>query len=93
MASFDAGARALAAWLEATKEPEALPDPAIFSALERASKQLRDERNTGRAKLLEDVALQRTPAETARAELEATDVGRWRFLSCLASGRIVAVRL
>lgn len=70
----DAGGRALAAWLEATKDPEAAPAQAVFSALEDASKQLHVERHAGREKLLEDVALQRTPAKTARAEL---DVMMW----------------
>ena len=65
-AGFDAGARALAAWLDATKDPEAASDPAVFKALEDASKRLNDERKTGRDKMLEDVALQRTPAVTAR---------------------------
>jgi phosphate:Na+ symporter len=70
-AGFEAGAQALAAWLGATKDPKAAPDPAVFEALEAASKQLNEERKTGREKLLEDVALQRTPTTTARAALEA----------------------
>ena len=65
------GARALAAWLDATKDPEASPDPAVFKAVEDASKQLSAERKTDREKLLEDVALQRMPAATARAGLES----------------------
>jgi phosphate:Na+ symporter len=69
-ASFAAGAQALAAWLEATQVPEMAPDPAIFKALEAASKQLSAERKTGREQMLEDVALQRTPTATARAILE-----------------------
>ncbi len=68
---FEAGARALAAWLDATKDPEARPAPAVFEALEEASKQLRAERKAGREKLLADVALQRAPAATARAGLDA----------------------
>jgi phosphate:Na+ symporter len=67
---FEAGAQALAAWLDATKDPEAAPDPAIFRALEDASKQLSAERKTGRDKMLEDVALQRMPIATARTGLE-----------------------
>jgi hypothetical protein len=35
-----------------------------------ASKRLVDERTTGRDKILQDVALQRTPAGTARSGLE-----------------------
>jgi phosphate:Na+ symporter len=65
-----AGARALAAWLDATRGPEAAVDPTIYRALEAASKQLAAERDTGRAQLLEDVALQRTPAAAARAGLD-----------------------
>jgi phosphate:Na+ symporter len=68
---FDAGARALAAWLAATKDPEAEAAPAICKALEEVSQQLSAERKTGREKLLADVALQRTPAATARAGLDA----------------------
>src|SRR5262245_2066269 len=68
-AGFAAGAQALAGWLEATKDPEAAPDPAILKAVADASKQLTAERKSGREKLLEDVALQRTPAP-ARASLE-----------------------
>jgi phosphate:Na+ symporter len=69
-AGFEAGAQALAGWLDATKDPAAPPDPAIFKALEDASKQLSAERKTGREKMLEDVALQRMPTATARAALE-----------------------
>jgi phosphate:Na+ symporter len=69
-AGFGAGAQALAAWLDATKTPEANVDPAIFEALEAASEQLAAERTTGRAQLLEAVALQRMPAVAARAGLD-----------------------
>ena len=68
---FEAGVRALAAWLDATKDPEAEPAPAIFRDLEEASKQLSAERKAGREKLLADVALQRVPVATARAALDA----------------------
>jgi phosphate:Na+ symporter len=70
-AGFEAGARALAAWLQATQDPRAAPDPAIVTVVADASKQLGAERKTGRATLLEDVALHRTPSATARAALEA----------------------
>ena len=60
----------MARWLDATKDPQAAPDPAIFKALEASSKLLNEERKSGREKLLEDVALQRTPTATARAGLE-----------------------
>jgi phosphate:Na+ symporter len=66
-----AGARALAAWLDATTGPETAVDSTIYRALEAASKQLAAERDRGRAQLLEDVALQRTPAAAARAGLDA----------------------
>src|SRR5262249_28447598 len=69
-ASFEASSRALAAWLDATKDPDVQPDPAIFKALEEASKQLSAERKTGRTQILEDVALQRIPGATARAGLD-----------------------
>jgi phosphate:Na+ symporter len=68
--AFRAGVRTLAAWLDATKDPAAEPAPAIFKALEEASKQLSAERKAGREKLLADVALQRAPAATARAGLD-----------------------
>jgi phosphate:Na+ symporter len=67
---FEAGAQALAAWLAATKDPQAEPAPALFKGLEEASKQLSAERKTGREKLLADVALQSAPAATARACLD-----------------------
>jgi phosphate:Na+ symporter len=56
-AGYDAGARALAMWLDATKDAAAPSDPAVFNALEKASQQLDDERDTGRDKILEDVAM------------------------------------
>jgi phosphate:Na+ symporter len=68
--AFQAGARALSAWVGATKEPEAQPAPAVFEALEDSSKQLSAERKTGRDRMLEDVALQRMPSATARAGLD-----------------------
>jgi phosphate:Na+ symporter len=69
-AAFQAAVRALAAWLEATKDPEAQPAAAVFQAVEAASKQLSAERKTGRERILEDVALQRMPSATARADLD-----------------------
>ena len=69
-AGFEQGARALGAWLDTTKDPAAAPEPSILQAMEDASKRLTDERKTGRDQILQDVALQRTPAETARFGLE-----------------------
>jgi len=69
-AGFEAGAQALASWSGATRDPQSAPEAAIFKALEDASKQLNEERKTGREKILEDIALQRTPMATARAALE-----------------------
>jgi phosphate:Na+ symporter len=69
-AGFAAGARALAAWLDATQAPEVEVDPAVYRALEAASKQLGAERVTGREQLLQEVALQRMPAALARAGLD-----------------------
>lgn len=69
-ASFDAGARALAAWLDTTKDAGAASDPAVFVALEDASERLSAECKAAREKTLEDIALQRAPTATARAHLE-----------------------
>jgi phosphate:Na+ symporter len=68
--AFASAASALAAWLDATNDPETAPAAAVFGTLEKASQQLRDERKAGRETLLADVALQRTSAEAAHAELE-----------------------
>ena len=67
--SFDAGANALAAWLDATQDPEAVPEPATFQALEDASSGVSADSKTGRERILEDLALRRTPATTARSAL------------------------
>src|SRR5215471_1088426 len=69
-ADFEKGARALAAWLDTTKDPDAPPGAAIFKAMGHASSRLGDERTTGRDKILQNVALQRSPAVTARSGLE-----------------------
>jgi phosphate:Na+ symporter len=92
--SIEAGARALAPWLDATKNPEAQAGPAIYKALEEASKQLSAERKERREQLLSDVALQRVPAATARAGLDTlawangTVYHAWRLAESLriASG-------
>jgi phosphate:Na+ symporter len=68
--AFQVGAQALAAWLDATKDPEAKPDSAVFRDLEESSKQVNAERKTGRERILEDVALQRLPSAAARAGLD-----------------------
>src|SRR5215472_2941709 len=65
-AGFEAGAGALAAWLDTTKDPQTAPRPLIFEVMESASKRLSDERKIGRDRILQDVALQRIPAVTAR---------------------------
>jgi phosphate:Na+ symporter len=69
-AGFKEGAETLAEWLDATKEPEAAPGPPIFGAMESASKRLTDERKAGRDKILQDIALQRMAAGTARSGLD-----------------------
>src|SRR5262245_51069438 len=51
----------------------AAADPALFAALEDASKRLSADCKAARAKTLEDVALQRTPAATARAVLQTLE--------------------
>jgi phosphate:Na+ symporter len=91
---FAAGARALAAWLDSSNDPEDKPDPPIYAAIEAASKQLSAEREIDRAKLLEDVALRHTPTAKARADLDtlawadATLYRAWRLTESLriASG-------
>jgi phosphate:Na+ symporter len=70
LVSFEESARALAPWLEITKDPEATPGTTVFKAMENASKRLADERKISRDKVLQDVALQRTPTETAHSSLE-----------------------
>jgi len=82
---FEAGTQALGGWLDATKDPNETPSPAIFKALEAASKQLNEERETGRAKVLEQTALQRTPMATARAALETL---AWADLTVYHSWRL-----
>jgi phosphate:Na+ symporter len=67
---FDLAARAPTGWLDATKDPGAGSNPAISEALQDASGQLSAERKAGRDKVLEEVALQRTPTATARGVLE-----------------------
>jgi phosphate:Na+ symporter len=69
-AGFEAGARVLAAWLDATNDPELACDPSIFKAIEVAVGQLSVEAKVGRDQTLEDVALQRMPTVTARTILE-----------------------
>jgi phosphate:Na+ symporter len=67
---FTAGAQALAAWLGATEDQEAAPDPGVLVALAEASRRLSIECKTARDRTLENLALQRTPAATARGDLE-----------------------
>ncbi|HEV2099224.1 MAG TPA: Na/Pi symporter [Stellaceae bacterium] len=68
--AFEDTALALRAWLDATKDPEKTSDPAIVSAVASASNQLTAACKIERDRLLAAVALQRTPAETARSGLE-----------------------
>src|SRR5262245_4667872 len=84
--AFDAGAQALTGWLDVTHDPAADPAPPILKAVEEASKQLSAERETDREKLLEDVALQRTPVATARAGLETL---AWADLALHHAWRLV----
>lgn len=69
-AAFETGARALAGWLEATRDANAAPSPAVLEALDVASQQAGEARKVDRDRLLEDVARQRVPAATARAGIE-----------------------
>jgi phosphate:Na+ symporter len=97
---FAAGARALAAWLNASTDLDAEPNPAIYMAIEAASAQLSAERETWRVRLLEDVALQRTATATARADLDTLTWGdgtlyhAWRLTESLriAAGKPGAPR-
>src|SRR5262245_13490213 len=73
-AGFEAGARALAGWLDASRDPAVLPEPAVFASVEAAAKELAVERRSGRERILEEVALQRTHTPTARSALDAL---RW----------------
>jgi phosphate:Na+ symporter len=85
LTDFETGAQALSNWLDVTKDPNETPSPAIFNALEAASKQLNEERKTGRAKVLEQTALQRTPMATARTALETL---AWADLTVYHSWRL-----
>jgi phosphate:Na+ symporter len=85
-AVFETGARALASWLDAAKDPGVAPEAAILKAIEDASNQISDERNSGRERLLEDVALQRTPAGAARGGLDAL---AWAENAIYHAGRLV----
>ena len=67
---FGEGARALASWLEATQEPEVVPNAGVVAALKKVSARLSEECRAVRERLLEDVALQRVRAPTARAGLD-----------------------
>src|SRR5262249_14808893 len=67
---FGEGAQALASWLDATQESDAVPNAGVLDALEKVSARLREECRAVREQLLEDVALQRVRTPTARAGLE-----------------------
>ena len=69
-AGFAAGAAALGELLDAVRDPNRRPSPEAFRAVEEASRTLREERQSGRQQLLEDIALQRIPAASARAGLD-----------------------
>jgi phosphate:Na+ symporter len=85
-AGFKAGAHALSSWLDATKDFKEAPDPGTFKALEAASKQVGEERKTGRAKILEETALQRMSMATARVALETL---AWADLTLYHSWRLI----
>jgi phosphate:Na+ symporter len=68
--SFMTGAQALGAWLQATRDPGAAPDPADIKMVAAASKQVESVCQVERERLLEDVALQRLSAAAARDGLE-----------------------
>jgi phosphate:Na+ symporter len=92
---FAAGAAALAAWLAAAQDPNRESDPALYAAIAAAAQQLDAERKTGRARLLEDMALQRTSSAAARLDIDVltwantTLTRAWRLAESLrvAAGR------
>jgi phosphate:Na+ symporter len=69
-AAFAEAARALAAWHAAAAAPETPPGAEVLAALEASAQRLGAGCKAAREKLLEDVALRRTPAATARGGLE-----------------------
>jgi len=82
------------------RETSRAAEPVIVEWMESGSKRLADERKTGRDKLLEDLALQRIPAEVARNGLEMLSWGdralhhAWRLAESLriaAGGQSTAV--
>ena len=83
---FEAGAQALAEWLDATEDPKTAPDPAIFKAIENASKRFSAERKTGREKMLEDVACNARLRRRRRALPRDARVGRSCPLPRMAFG-------
>src|SRR5262249_32357691 len=84
-AGFEAGAKALGGWLDATKDPKEAPEPGIFKASEAELKQVGEEGKTGRGKVVEQTALKRTPMATARAALETL---AWADLTLYHSWRL-----
>jgi phosphate:Na+ symporter len=70
-ASFEPAGRALAGWLESTKDPKAAAGSTALKPMDDVAKQLSEESRAGREQLLGDIALQRTPAATARAAIDA----------------------
>ncbi len=91
-AGFEEDARALATWLDATKGPETACGLAILKALANTPKRIADQRATGPDKILQDVALQRTPGEAARYGLEllARADGAFYHAWCLAESLRIA---
>jgi phosphate:Na+ symporter len=87
--SFQAGANALGEWMETSGDPEAPVESGVIDAIEAASKQLHDDRKTGRDALLEDMAFRRLTAETVRAAIDSLTWAdgalhhAWRFANSL----------
>jgi hypothetical protein len=61
----------LAAWLDASSDPSATVDPEVNVAIHEASKRLSEASRAGRERLLDDIALKRTPVGTARGAIDA----------------------
>ncbi|MFW9611191.1 MAG: Na/Pi cotransporter family protein [Fluviibacter sp.] len=68
--SFGAGARALSAWLDATKAPSIPVADDIVSAVAQASAQLEADRKLGRQEILASVALQKLSTAAAAEKME-----------------------
>ena len=70
-ASFGAGAKALAVWLDASKDPATAIPTGVFEEISSASSRLSADRKTEREKILESVARQQTTVANGDERIEA----------------------